>query len=114
VKDSTKRSLRTLVQGIIAAAVAAPAIFALLPTTDANVLKIEASVVAGAAIVSKLYNLLEERGLLPAWLKGDSATVAHVAGDDAGDGELALLMLLAQLFCYVAVGVAAVIYVLNH
>lgn len=85
MKDSTKRALRTLVQAIIAAAAAAPVVMSLLPTDNDNILKIEGAVVAGAAIVSKLVNVLEERGLLPEWLKSSSNVGTHEVTDYRDD-----------------------------
>lgn len=83
MKDSTRRSLRTFYQGLLAAIVAIPTMVAFLPTSTANVTKIVAAVVAAVTVVSKVINALEEAGLIPAWLKPDAA----LPGIEPGTGD---------------------------
>jgi hypothetical protein len=85
VKDSTKRAIRTGLHVLIAAAIAVPSLLALLPGslgTDPRVVAVAAGVVAVSVIVSKVYNALEEAGLLPGWLK---STPPQPPPDDAGE-----------------------------
>jgi len=79
MNDSTRRSLRTLYQGIVALLTIVPVLLSIVlpllpPGTDLTVKvgAIAASVLAGLAVVTKVINALEDRGLIPAWLKGDT------------------------------------------
>lgn len=70
--DSTRRSLRTAYQTVIGALAAIGALVAFIPTLQATfpeVAAIAVTVAAGAAAVSKVINALEDKGLIPAWLK---------------------------------------------
>ena len=70
MSESTKRTVRTLYQGIIALVTTVPAIIAVLP--DGLPFEAQlASVVAGIAVVTKVLNVLEDKGLIPAWLRTD-------------------------------------------
>lgn len=70
MKTSTKRTLRTIYQGVIALVTTVPAIIAVLPDGLPFEAKL-ASVVAGIAVVTKVLNVLEDKGLIPAWLKDE-------------------------------------------
>jgi hypothetical protein len=70
VSDSTRRSIRTLYQGLIALVIAVPSLAAILPTPTPRIAAIVATTVALAAVVVKVVNVLEDAGLIPAWLKG--------------------------------------------
>lgn len=70
MKDSTRRALRTAYQTIVALLLAVPTIVVLLPS-DSPLAAQAAVVVLWAGIVTKTINVLEEHGVLPAWLKGD-------------------------------------------
>lgn len=90
MKDSTRRSLRTLYQGVLASFTVVPvlcgALLSALPSDSSFSAKIgvvAAAFVAGQAVVTKLVNDLEERGLIPAWLKEPS----QVVESDVVEGE---------------------------
>lgn len=93
--DSTKRSLRTAYQTLIAAITTIPLLIATLTTLlpEGNDLAITlASIVAGIAVVSKVINALEDHGLIPAWLKGDTtvpepAPVEPEPGPEVAPGD---------------------------
>lgn len=75
MKDSTKRALRTLFDVVTGAAVAIPvavgAFQANVPL-EGTVAAALATTVAVAAAVAKIVNALEDAGVIPAWLKGDT------------------------------------------
>lgn len=77
-KDSDKRALRTAFHVLLALLAAIPAVLAGLPT-----LAVGAQVLVVTAAVSKVVNALEEAGVVPAWLKGNSDPAA-VAADVSG------------------------------
>lgn len=80
MSESTKRAARTLYQGLVAALVIVPVLAGVLADTGIEKLAGIAAVLIGAVtVVSKIVNALEDRGLIPAWLKGD--------GQSAGDGN---------------------------
>jgi hypothetical protein len=74
--ESTRRALRTLYQGLIAVVVTIPllaGVAAALPEEfpyKGRIVAILLTLAAVTAAVSKVLNELEDRGLVPAWLKG--------------------------------------------
>lgn len=75
MSDSTRRSLRTAYQALIAAITTIPLLIAALSAIapeGSDIAVVLASVVAGLAIVTKVVNALEDAGLIPAWLKGET------------------------------------------
>lgn len=68
MSDSTRRSIRTAYQVVVAIITYVPIILPLLP---ADVSASEAVVAFGAwvAVVTRIVNALEDRGVIPAWLK---------------------------------------------
>src|SRR4051794_28515995 len=84
-KDSTRRSLRTLAHGVVAGALALPVLAAELPTPPGRIGEIVGSVVATCAIVTKIVNTLEDRGLLPAFLKAPTSPGANPVPDPGPD-----------------------------
>lgn len=106
MSDSTRRTLRTLYQNIIAAAIAIPVIAAivlpaltgLIPDADlvAKITAGAATLVAVAIAVTKVVNSLEDAGYIPAWLKADTLVtdktipgqVVRSLDDHAPEGDL--------------------------
>ena len=80
LSDSAKRSLRTIYQLLLTLIVAVPAIVVLVPA-GSEVAPYVVAFAAAVAGVARLVNALEDRGLIPAWLKGDSAPAVPDAGD---------------------------------
>lgn len=78
LSSSTRRSLRTLFQSVLAMITAVPGFLALLPSGTPLAVK-AATIVAALAVVSKVVNLLEDDGLIPAWLKGSAVVATTVA-----------------------------------
>lgn len=70
MKDSTKRALRTVYQGIVAMIVIVPILATALAGTP--IAAQVALAVAVLGMVSKAINALEDAGMIPAWLKGTS------------------------------------------
>ena len=68
--DSTRRALRTVYHGVLAACVVLPIFATALAGFPIAAQLTLALAVLGA--VSKAVNALEDAGLLPPWLKGDS------------------------------------------
>lgn len=69
MSDSTRRALRTAYQLTIALTIALPLILLGLPPEIGHSASV-AGLVALTAGVTKAINALEDRGLIPAWLKG--------------------------------------------
>lgn len=74
--ESTKRTLRTIYQGIVAflasAATVLPVVMNMLPTNASwasTVAAVGAGVLAVLVIVTKILTALEDRGLIPGWLR---------------------------------------------
>lgn len=68
LSPSTKRALRTAYQGVVALVTIVPLVIAVLPGDSP--LAVQLAVVVGAVgVVSKVMNVLEDSGYLPAWLK---------------------------------------------
>jgi hypothetical protein len=75
VKDSSKRSLRTLIHSTVAFVLAIPTVVPLLdayahslPGGD-KLAVYGASLVVISTVVSKVFNVLEDAGVIPTWLK---------------------------------------------
>lgn len=88
MNDSTRRALRTAYQVLIAAVTVIPALAAILfevipagSPIGAKAVAVIAAVVAGAAVVTKVLNRLEDAHLFPAWLKAGTLTPAPVTPD---------------------------------
>lgn len=77
MNDSTRRSLRTLAHGLVAAAVAIPVMLAALPTPPGRIGEIIGVTLGLCAGVTKVVNALEDRGLLPAFLKAPPSAGQH-------------------------------------
>lgn len=68
LNDSTKRSLRTAYHLAVALVTLTPLLLTLLKGTPVEA---DLAIFAGWAVaVSKAINMLEDKGLIPAWLKG--------------------------------------------
>jgi hypothetical protein len=87
VNDSTRRTIRTVYQTTVALLTIVPVL--LVVVLDAlpegsdlkvKVAAIGASILAGVAAVTKILTALEDRGIIPAWLKAEP-------GADQGAGE---------------------------
>jgi len=82
MSEATRRALRTLLQLAIALPTVVPILHALLDWlagvlgADSQLVTWGAAILAGVTAVTGLVNTLEERGLIPALLKGDPATDA--------------------------------------
>lgn len=74
MKDSTRRALRSALHTVIALAASAPALLADLPDSVKG-----ASIIGAVTFVSKLVNVLEDRGILPALGKSDPADTASAS-----------------------------------
>lgn len=81
MNNSTKRAIRTAVQGLFALAavllVAVPIVGQALPAVAA----IGGSVAVAAATLAKLWNALEDKGLIPSWLR-DADSVGTTDAND--------------------------------
>lgn len=64
-----KRTIRTIVQLVVGFAAGAPVVLGLLP--DQSPSAQVAEVLAVCAAITRVWNLLEDRGLIPAWLKNE-------------------------------------------
>lgn len=89
MKDSTRRMLRTWYQGLVTAVLVVPVLMQLLPAKDEQIAKVSAAILAAVGLVAKVINLLEEKGLIPAWLKPDAALpgIEPGTGDEPKDPE---------------------------
>lgn len=65
-----KRTIRTVVQLVLGFAVGAPIVLGLLPADQATSAQV-VEILAICAGITRAWNLLEDRGLVPAWLKDD-------------------------------------------
>lgn len=95
MKDSSRRAIRTLYQGIVGAVIVIPGAVALIqqniPAESAERPRIWGYVSAGCAallvvtaLVTKAVNALEAAGKMPAWLKQPPATPASPDPSDTG------------------------------
>lgn len=64
MKDSTRRTLRTAYQSLLALIAIVP-----LLLSDLGVTEQAASVVVAVTLATKVVNALEDAGVIPAWLK---------------------------------------------
>lgn len=81
MSDSTRRSLRTAYQAILALVTVIPLLIAGLSAIapEGSDLAIAfAAIVGGLAVVTKVLNALEDAGLIPAWLKAKAEEVKPV------------------------------------
>lgn len=83
MKDSTRRALRTLLHGLVAAAVVIPTMAAQLPTPTGRIGEIVGVLLGGCALVTKVVNVLEDKGWLPAFLKAPPSPGANPVPDPA-------------------------------
>ncbi|MGH3478399.1 MAG: hypothetical protein ACRDQD_16365 [Nocardioidaceae bacterium] len=84
MKESTKRTLRTILQMIVALIVAVPVIVFALPA-DVQAEPVVVATLAWVAIVTKVMTALEDAGRIPAWLRDGAPSVAlPAAGKDVG------------------------------
>lgn len=84
LSDSTRRALRTAYQTVIGALAVIGVLVAFIPQLQATFPQVAGfalSIAAGAALVSKALNALEDAGLIPAWLK-EEPTGRHEAPKD--------------------------------
>lgn len=68
MKDSTKRTLRTGMQLVVALATAIPLIVFALPD-DVQATPVAACMLAWVGVVTRVLTSLEDAGLIPAWLR---------------------------------------------
>lgn len=76
--DSTRRALRTAYQAVLAFVVAAPLVVAAVSAGAPDLAATLGSYLVAIAAVSKVLNALEDAGVIPAWLKGDTTAPAPV------------------------------------
>jgi hypothetical protein len=95
LSESTKKGLRTIYQAIPALAVAIPVLLATLPTNWVRITTIGASVAGAIAVAVKIINALEDKGVIPAFLRDvdtttvtKTTTVAVDASDEQVDPKL--------------------------
>lgn len=65
-----KRTIRTIVQLVLGFAIGAPVVLGLLPADQASSAQV-VEILAICAGITRAWNLLEDRGVIPAWLKDD-------------------------------------------
>lgn len=68
MKESTRRTLRTVAQMLVALLFAIPVIVFALPA-DVQAEPVVAGVLAWVVIVTKVLTTLEDAGIIPAWLR---------------------------------------------
>lgn len=81
LNDSTRRALRTAYQYIVALVGIVPTLVLLVPTGSPLAAKL-AIVLGYVAIATKVLNSLEDKGLIPAWLKAPASEGANPVPDD--------------------------------
>lgn len=84
MSDSTRRGLRTAYQALVSLVAVLPTL-ALLDWGD-DTGKAIATMIAWGAVFTKLINALEDRGVLPAFLKAPASDGAHPVPDAPHDG----------------------------
>lgn len=83
MKESTKRTLRTIAQILVALVVAIPVIVFALPA-DIQAEPVVVATLAWVAIVTKVMTALEDAGMIPAWLRDvPRSTAPRSGGKDA-------------------------------
>lgn len=85
-----KRTIRTVVQLALGFAIGAPLVLGLLPADQATSAQV-VEILAVCAFITRAWNLLEDNGLIPAWLKDDS-TAALAPGAKANVVRVQLTM----------------------
>lgn len=68
MKNSTQRAIRTAVQTLLGVSVGIGVLAPSLPKFTGRPAVIAAAIIATAATVAKVYNVADDRGLLPKWL----------------------------------------------
>lgn len=68
MNESTRRTLRTIAQMLVALLFAVPVIVFALPA-DVQAEPVVAGVLAWVVIVTKVLTALEDAGIIPAWLR---------------------------------------------
>lgn len=68
MNESTKRTIRTVAQMLVSLLVAIPVIVFALPA-DVQAEPVVLAVLAWVAVVTKVWNALEDAGVIPAWLR---------------------------------------------
>lgn len=68
MKDSTKRSLRTGYQALVALVTAAPVIVLALPG-DVQTIPVVVAFGIWVGVVTRIITALEDAGIIPAWLR---------------------------------------------
>lgn len=81
MNDSTRRTLRTLFQALVAALAIVPASVAAVHLPAGKASAFAAALVAGCATVTKAVTAAEDRGLIPAWLYRTAPATAADARD---------------------------------
>lgn len=72
MNESTKRTLRTIEQIVVALIVAVPVIVFALPA-NIQAEPVVVGTLAWVAIVTKVMTALEDAGLIPAWLRDEAS-----------------------------------------
>lgn len=85
-----KRTIRTVVQLALGFAIGAPLVLGLLPSDQATSAQV-VEILAVCAFITRAWNLLEDNGLIPAWLK-DDATAALTPRANANDVSVELTL----------------------
>lgn len=118
--ESTKKALRTAYQAVLALIVIIPVIVGVMPNQAGPIATVALSLVAAVGFATKVINALEDRGMIPAWLRQVDTTVVtqtvttaveapsapvHAEGAlDYGDaGEIVLGPLQAAAVCVLVV-----------
>lgn len=93
MSPSTRRALRTVYQGVLAALVVVPILAAALAGTGvAELAKVAGVLVLAVGVVSKAVNALEDARMIPAWLKREPD--APETPGDAGRMGVVLLVVV--------------------
>lgn len=71
MKESTKRTVRTVVQMLLGFITAVPVLLLLVPDGTPMPAQV-AGVLAWCAAITKGWNVLEDAGVIPAWLKTEA------------------------------------------
>lgn len=86
LNDSTRRALRTAYQYLLAAGLGLPPLLALIPDSllkeNAGVATLIGGLLAVLLVVVKVLNTLEDRGVIPAWLKSPASDGANPKPDN--------------------------------
>lgn len=74
LSESTKRSLRTAYQAVLALIVIIPVIVQVMPNQAGPIAVVAATLVAAVTAATKVINALEDKGAIPAWLRNVNST----------------------------------------